>query len=193
LTAAGVFERAAANMAAVGRSDYPNGVERAVELIVETFRRGNKLLVFGNGGSQADAQHICAELVGRFALHRPGIPALALGTNAATVTAWSNDYDFQSLFRRELQAFGQPGDLAWGISTSGNSLNVLAALQYARESGIGTLGLTGAGGGQMAALCDVLMAVPLAHTPQIQEVHLVTYHHICAEVEARLFGNAGTV
>ncbi|HXJ43658.1 MAG TPA: SIS domain-containing protein [Bryobacteraceae bacterium] len=187
--AAKAFEQAAANLTAVAKSGYPAEVTRAVDLIVATFRRGNKILVFGNGGSAADAQHICAELVGRFALHRPGLPVIALGGNQSTMTAWSNDYTFDTLFERELQALGKPGDLAWGISTSGNSFNVLAALKYAREAGLATLGLTGEGGGKIAPFCDVLLAVPLRETPRIQEVHLVTYHSICAQVEETLFGN----
>jgi len=187
------FETAAGNMAAVARSSFPEAVDKALETIVSAFRRGNKLLVFGNGGSAADAQHICAELVGRFAQTRPGLPAIALTSDQSLLTAWANDCGFHSVFERQVQAFGKPGDVAWGISTSGNSPNVVAAVKYARDAGIFTLGLTGDGGGDMAPFCDVLMAVPLRETPRVQEVHIVTYHSICSQVEERLFGNVRSV
>lgn len=146
------------------------------------------LLAFGNGGSSADAQHLCAELVGRFVRERRALPAIALTTNQALLTAWSNDYQFDDVFARQIEAFGRPGDVAFGISTSGNSPNVVNALKRARSLGLRTIGLTGAGGGAVAPHCDVLMAVPLTETPRIQEVHLVTYHALCAALEDRLFG-----
>jgi len=143
--------------------------------------------VFGNGGSSADAQHLSAELVGRFLAERRALPAIALTTNQAILTAWSNDYSFEDVFARQIDALGAAGDVALGISTSGLSPNVLNALRRARESGLRTIGLTGANAGPMGALCDVTLAVPLTATARIQEVHLVTYHAICAALEARLF------
>ena len=185
-----IFHQVAANMTAVGDSAYVEAIERAVDLLSDAFRSGRKLLVFGNGGSSADAQHLTAELVGRFVAERRPLPAIALTTNQAVLTAWSNDYSFEDVFARQVEALGVPGDVAIGISTSGTSANVVNGLQRARDRGLRTIGLTGAGGGAMGALCDVLLAVPLTETARIQEVHLVTYHAICAAVEARLVDSA---
>lgn len=185
-----IFRTVAGNMTAVAGSGYPQIVGKAVDLIFEAFQSGRKLLVFGNGGSSADAQHFTAEFVGRFVAERRALPAIALTTNQAILTAWSNDYSFDDVFARQIDALGMPGDVAFGISTSGRSPNVVNALERARGRGLKTIGLTGAGGGDMAQLCDVLLAVPLKETARIQEVHLVTYHAICAAVEARL-GAAG--
>jgi D-sedoheptulose 7-phosphate isomerase len=157
-------------------------------MLTEAFLGGKKLLVYGNGGSASDAEHICGELVGRFLKERRGLPAIALSSNQSVLTAWGNDYSFDSVFERQVQALGQPGDVAWGISTSGNSANVVRAHRMAKELGMRTIGLTGLGGGELGPWCDVLLAAPVRETPRIQEVHLVTYHAICAEVEERLFG-----
>jgi D-sedoheptulose 7-phosphate isomerase len=184
-----LFRQVAANMTAVGDGGYPPAVSKAVDLIYETFSSGQKLLVFGNGGSSADAQHFTAELVGRFAAERRALPAIALTTNQAVLTAWSNDHSFDDVFARQIEALGSRGDVAFGISTSGNASNVLNALERARERGLRTIGLTGGQGGRMAGLCDVLLAVPLTNTARIQEVHLVTYHAICAAVEARILAS----
>ena len=140
------------------------------------------------GGSSADAQHLTAELVGRFAFDRKPLPAIALTTNQAILTAWSNDQSFTDVFARQIDALGAPGDVAWGISTSGTSANVVNGLRRARERGLRTIGMTGESGGDLAKLCDVLLAVPLDTTARIQEIHLVTYHSICAALERRLFG-----
>ena len=184
-----LFRQVAANMTAVVDGGYPQAVSKAVDLIYETFSSGQKLLVFGNGGSSADAQHFTAELVGRFAAERRALPAIALTTNQAVLTAWSNDHSFDDVFARQIEALGSRGDVAFGISTSGNASNVLNALGRARERGLRTIGLTGAQGGRMAGLCDVLLAVPIMDTARIQEVHLVTYHAICAAVEARILAS----
>lgn len=186
-----IFQEAAANLIQAAQPEYQQQIASAVDLLVAAFAAGNKILVFGNGGSAADAEHICAELVVRFTRERRGLPAIALSSNQAAMTACGNDLGFERVFARQLEAFGQPGDVAWGISTSGNSRNVVAGLQYAKEVGLVTVGLTGSGGGQAAAHCDVLMAVDLRETARIQEVHLVTYHSICAQVEERLFGAGG--
>ena len=182
-----VFREVSGNMARVADGAYIDAVGRATDLLHETFTGGRKLLVFGNGGSSADAQHLSAELVGRFARDRGPLPAIALTTNQAILTAWSNDYDFNDVFARQVEALGQPGDVALGISTSGTSANVVNGLRRAREKGLRTIGLTGESGGDVAAFCDVLLAVPLTNTARIQEVHLVTYHAICAALEERLF------
>ena len=186
---ASLFKAAARSLALVAEDPYIGGIHRAIELLSSCFRAGGKLLVFGNGGSSADAQHICGELVGRFLRERQALPAIALSANQTVLTAWSNDYSFDTVFSRQIEALGSPGDVAWGISTSGNSPNVVKALSTARERGLSTIGLTGSGGGRMAQTCDVLMAVPLVETPRIQEVHLITYHAICEAVENALFAN----
>ena len=182
---ADIFRQAADNMTAVAASSYPQSIGAAVDLVYRAFTSGRKLLVFGNGGSSADAQHFVCEFVGRFAVDRPALPAIALTTNQAILTAWSNDHSFDDVFARQIEALGAPGDVAFGISTSGMSVNVLNALARARERGLATVGLTGPGG-NMAPLCDVLLAVPIAGTQRIQEVHLITYHAICEAVEQRL-------
>lgn len=181
-----VFRGVAANMSRIADAPYVDQIARAVDLLDAAFRSGRKLLVFGNGGSAADAQHLAAELVGRFAAYRRPLPAIALTTNEALLTAWSNDRSFDDVFARQVEALGVPGDVAWGISTSGTSTNVVNAMRRARELGLRTIGLTGQSGGALGDLSDVLLAVPLTETARIQEVHLVTYHAICAALEDRV-------
>ena len=187
-----LLREAADTLRAVSDSAYADSVEQALDLLEKAFREGRTLLAFGNGGSAADAEHLCAELVGRFLLDRRPLPAVSLTTNQALLTAWSNDYRFDDIFARQIEGLGRSGDVAWGISTSGNSANVVNALRRARELELRTVGMTGSGGGRMAEYCDVLMAVPLRETPRIQEVHLVTFHAICSALEQRLFGQATT-
>jgi D-sedoheptulose 7-phosphate isomerase len=143
----------------------------------------------GNGGSAADAQHIAAELIGRYKLERRGLPAIALTTDSSILTAWSNDYSFDTVFSRQVEALANPGDIVWGISTSGNSKNVILAFEAARDRGISTMGLLGRDGGKLAPLSDYAMIVPLPHTDQIQAAHLLTYHALCAELD-RAFEHA---
>jgi len=180
------FEGAARSLQSICSTSYPSQISQAVDLLVKRLSAGNKLLVCGNGGSAADAMHICAELVGRFFKERQALPAIALNTDPTVLTAWSNDYGYESVFSRQVEALAKPGDVVWGISTSGDSKNVVAALKAARERGASTIALTGQGGGAMAEYADVLLAVPLSVTPRIQEVHTVTYHIICEAVEAEL-------
>jgi D-sedoheptulose 7-phosphate isomerase len=183
-----LFEEVAGNMRAIAeRPEYLENIERAINVLHDAMRVQKKLLVFGNGGSAADAEHVAAEFVCRFAYDRAALPAIALPANSALLTATSNDLTFDELFARQIDAFGLPGDVAWGISTSGASPNVLRALRRARERGLRTIGLCGGRRTEMADSCDVLLAVPLMETARIQEVHLVTCHIICAAVEARLF------
>jgi D-sedoheptulose 7-phosphate isomerase len=160
----------------------------AAAVVTKVLKAGNKVLSAGNGGSAADAQHLEAELVGRFLLDRPGLAAMALTTNPSTVTAIINDYPAETLFSRQVEALGTEGDVFVGFSTSGNSPNVVNALATARDKGLITIGVTGKGGGRMAHLCDVLVAVPSESTPRIQEVHLLVVHLICELVERALFG-----
>ena len=182
-----VFQEAARNVQSLCAEEYTTQVEKAIQVLCQAFKAGNKVLVFGNGGSSADAQHICAELVGRFMKDRAALPAIALSSNEAILTAWSNDHEFETAFSRQIEALGRPGDVAWGISTSGNSANIVAALRAARTMGLRTVGLTGASASKMTAWCEVLIASPHTSTPRIQEAHVVTYHAICEGVEDLLF------
>jgi D-sedoheptulose 7-phosphate isomerase len=183
---ADLFRQVAANMARTADSPLPAAIARAVDLIDAAFSAGHKLMVFGNGGSSADAQHFSAELVGRFVATRRPLPAIALTTNEALLTAWSNDESFDEVFSRQIAALGVAGDVALGISTSGRSANVLRGLAAARQQGLRTIGLTGPTAGAMSEFCDVVLAAPVETTARIQEVHVVAYHAICAELEARV-------
>ncbi len=162
-------------------------VDLATE-VAARLRRGGRVYFFGNGGSAADAQHWAAELSGRFYTDRPALPALALGMNASELTAIGNDYGYDDVFARPLRGFAGPDDVAIGISTSGNSTNVVRALDVARGAGTLAVAFTGAGGGKMAAVADVLVAVPSDATPRIQESHEVLGHTFCALVEGLMFG-----
>lgn len=165
-------------------------IGQAVELIVACYRDGGGVLIFGNGGSAADAQHIACELVGRLMFDRPALKAQALSTNTSSLTCLANDYDYESVFARQIEACGCDRDVAIGLSTSGNSANVVAGLARARELGLKTLAITGAGGGKCAELADVLLDVPSTTlSPRVQEAHVVIYHIICQLVEAEIFGD----
>jgi len=177
-----LFDESLATTAAA-RDRTADDVARAAALIVEAYRAGHGVFAFGNGGSAADAQHIVGELAGRFLLERRPLKAQALGANTALVTSLANDYAFEAAFARELEANATAGDVAIGISTSGRSPNIVAALAKARELGLRTIALTGEGGGNCAAHADVLLDVPSRHTPRIQEAHAVLYHILCELVE----------
>jgi D-sedoheptulose 7-phosphate isomerase len=151
------------------------------------FKNGGKALLFGNGGSAADAQHLAAEFVNRFQVERPPLAALALTTDTSILTAVANDYDFLQVFARQVRALGRPGDLAWGISTSGNSPNVAAGLQAARELGLKTLALSGRDGGPVAAAAELALIVPSRNTPRVQEVHITVGHVLCDLVDFILY------
>lgn len=154
--------------------------------IAQTLRDGGKILLAGNGGSAADAQHIAAEMVGRFAADRAPLAAVALTTDTSALTAIGNDYGFEHIFSRQLRALGRKGDVFIAISTSGRSPNIVAALRAAREHGIVTVGMTGAKGAPLASLCDLLLVVPSEETAQIQQVHITAAHAICSLVEREL-------
>lgn len=156
--------------------------------LVDAMRNGKTLYLCGNGGSAGDAQHIAAELVGRFTKERRALPAVALTTNTSALTALGNDYEYNIVFSRQLEAFGKAGDVLIGISTSGNSPNVLHALQTARELGMGTIGLTGETGGKTKAVADHCICVPSRDTARIQESHILIGHVLCEIVECELFG-----
>jgi D-sedoheptulose 7-phosphate isomerase len=162
-------------------------VSRVTEVLIQAFRAGNKVLLFGNGGSAADAQHIAAEFVGRFAFDRPALPALALSVNTSCLTAIGNDYGFELVFSRQLEALARRGDVAIGISTSGQSPNVLRAMTTAKRMGLHTVGLTGSKGSKLADAVEHCICVPAAETPRIQECHILIAHIISELVERELF------
>jgi D-sedoheptulose 7-phosphate isomerase len=159
-----------------------------VDTLYSTFQTGNKLLLFGNGGSAADAQHIAAEFVVRLKMERRGYPAIALTTDSSILTSCGNDYGYDRVFERQVEALGSRGDACIAISTSGNSKNVLLAVTEARKKGMTVIGFTGLGGGRMAKLCDVLIDVKSKNTMRIQETHITFFHIICDLVERKLAG-----
>src|SRR6516165_9484796 len=162
-------------------------IARVSEILVDALDKGNKVILFGNGGSAADAQHIAAEFVGRFAFDRPALPALALSVNTSCVTAIGNDYGFDYVFARQIEALGTEGDVAIGISTSGNSPNVLLALSAAKNKGLSTVALAGCTGGKLKAVVDHCICVPSKETPRIQECHILIGHIFAALVEEVIF------
>jgi D-sedoheptulose 7-phosphate isomerase len=162
-------------------------IAAAAERVIGCFRDGHKLLAFGNGGSASDAQHLCAELAGRYVRERPGLPALALTANTSDLTAIGNDYGYDRVFARLVEAHGAAGDVAVAISTSGNSPNVLEAVAAARQRGLATIGLCGRGGGKLAGCVDVPIIVPSDRTPRIQEAHIAIIHVLCELVDDALF------
>lgn len=162
-------------------------VSQVVQLMVQAFQNGNKVLFCGNGGSAADAQHLAAEFSGRFYKDRDPLPAEALHVNTSYITAVANDYTYNQIYARLVKGFGKSGDVLVGLSTSGNSGNIIAAFEQAKSQGIITVGLTGSGGGKLAPLSNYLFAVPSNDTPRIQEVHITLGHIICQLVEEILF------
>jgi D-sedoheptulose 7-phosphate isomerase len=159
-----------------------------VQLIAQAFREGRKVILFGNGGSAMDASHIAAEFMNRFLIERPPLPAIALNSDTALLTCISNDYDFSQVFSKQLSALGHEGDVVIGISTSGNSLNVIKGLEVAKKNGMKTVALTGGTGGKMAGLADYAFIIPTKVTPRIQEAHITLGHTICQLVNEELFG-----
>ncbi len=158
-------------------------LEKASKMAIDTLKNGNKILLFGNGGSAADAQHIAAELTGRYKSERRGLPGLALTTDTSALTAIGNDYGYDRVFDRQVESLANKGDLLIGLSTSGNSKNVINALQVGQELGCKTLGFTGRDGGNMNEVCDVNLIVPSDDTPRIQEMHILIGHIICQLID----------
>jgi len=163
----------------------------AAKIIAEAFSTGGRLLLFGNGGSAADAQHLAAEFVNRFLIERPPLPAIALTTDTSILTSVANDYSFNEVFAKQVKALGRPGDVVLGLSTSGNSPNVVAGLGAAKALGLKTIAMTGAGGGQLQTVVDLLLEVRSTETPRIQEVHITLGHIICQLVDYILFQRPG--
>ena len=164
-----------------------SAIEQIALLIVDAYKKGKKVIIFGNGGSAADSQHIAAELLGKYYIKRKGLPAVALTTNTSSLTAISNDFSFDKVFALQIDAMGEPGDIAIGISTSGNSKNVLLALEQAKKNGLITIGFTGKNGGPIKKISDYCICAPSEDTPRIQEAHILIGHIICEIVERKLF------
>lgn len=161
-----------------------SNLDAVVDALTNALSEGKPLLICGNGGSAADAQHIAGELVGRFLRARRALNVRALTTDTSVITAWANDVAYDTVFARQVEAYGQPGGVLWAISTSGNSRNVLAAAEKARDMSMSVLAMTGEGGGKLRDLADIRLAVPSTITPRIQEMHIMLYHNICERVEA---------
>jgi len=170
-------------------SAFLEKIAAVIHASVNVYKNGKKILIAGNGGSAADAQHFAAELVGRYGFDRPSLPALALTTDTSNLTAIGNDYGYDHVFSRQLEGMGQEGDLFIGISTSGNSQNILNAFASAKAKGITTVALSGRDGGKMAAVADYTLIVPSHATPRIQESHLLIEHMICDAIEKEIFGD----
>jgi D-sedoheptulose 7-phosphate isomerase len=158
-----------------------------IDVLTAALKSGNKILLFGNGGSAADAQHIAAEFINRFLIERPPLPAIALTTDTSVITSIGNDYDFSEIFSKQIRAIGQPGDVAWGISTSGNSANVMKGLEMAKKMGLVTVAFTGKDGGSIAKIVDFSVNVSSSNTARIQETHITAGHAICELVDMKLF------
>lgn len=160
-----------------------------VDKVIQCFKNGGKLMLCGNGGSAADAQHLAAEFVNRFLIDRRPLPALALTTDTSILTSVGNDFSYNDIFAKQVQALGKPEDILLGISTSGNSGNVIHAIEVSKEIGMMTIGLTGGEGGKMASMVDLLLNVPTGHTPHIQECHVWIEHMVCQLIDERMFGS----
>lgn len=183
-----IRESIAVKQALLSDAVFLQKIETAAQLLTNTFRNEGKALFCGNGGSAADAQHLAAELSGRFYTDRPPLYAEALHVNSSYLTAVANDYGYDLAFARMVQAAGRPGDVLVALSTSGNSPNILKTIEIAQEKGLHVIGLTGQSGGKMAGLCEVLLNVPSTDTPRIQESHILLGHILCQWVEQALFG-----
>ncbi len=183
-----IFEESAQLKIKFARENVDKIID-VVQLIAQAFREGKKVILFGNGGSATDASHIAAEFVNRFLMERPPLPAIALNTDVAVLTSISNDYDYSQVFSKQLAALGHEGDVVIGISTSGNSPNVLKALEVAQKNGLKSVVLTGGTGGKLANMADYAFIVPSKVTARIQETHITLGHAICQMVDEELFGN----
>jgi len=168
-------------------NEHLNALAAVIEVVTAALKAGNKILLFGNGGSAADAQHIAAEFVNRFLIERPPLPAIALTTDTSVITSIGNDYDFAEIFAKQIRALGQEGDVAWGISTSGHSQNVIKGMEMAKKMGLITVAFTGKDGGPIAQMADYSLNVSSGSTARIQETHMTAGHAICELVDIKLF------
>jgi D-sedoheptulose 7-phosphate isomerase len=185
-TITSTFEESAQLLQRVSK-EYARQIEAIAHAVIDVYQRGKKVLLFGNGGSAADAQHLAGEFVNRFLFDRPALSAISLSTDTSVLTCISNDASFETVFSRQIEALGREGDLVWGISTSGNSPNVLKAVKAAKERKMITVGFTGGDGGKLAELVDFAFVVPTRFTPRIQEVHIIAGHIVCQLVESHFF------
>jgi D-sedoheptulose 7-phosphate isomerase len=188
LAVARIRDGAAVMQQLLESEEYLSAVVAAADAMTKGLRSGNKILFFGNGGSAADAQHLAAELSGRFMRERPSLSGWALTTNSSALTAIGNDYSFEDIFARQLEGIGSPGDIAFAISTSGNSLNVIKAVEVARRRNLISIALAGKSGGRLRDLVDHCICIPSDHTPRIQEAHILTGHILCELIEEEMFG-----
>lgn len=182
------FEEKKELMKILETSSYLDSVEKASEVLSSAIKNGNKVLIAGNGGSAADAQHFAGEIVGRFMFNRPSAPAISLCTDPSVMTCIANDYGYDEVFARQLEGLGNPSDVFIGISTSGNSENIIKALAKAKEKNIKTICFLGKDGGKIKDLCDIPLVVPSNSTPRIQEIHTFTVHLLCEIIEKENFG-----
>ncbi|MGD0929628.1 MAG: D-sedoheptulose 7-phosphate isomerase [Candidatus Korobacteraceae bacterium] len=189
LAVARIRDGAAVMQQLLESEEYLSAVVAAADAMTKGLRSGNKILFFGNGGSAADAQHLAAELSGRFMRERPSLSGWALTTNSSALTAIGNDYSFEDIFTRQLEGIGSPGDIAFAISTSGNSLNVIKAVEVARRRNLISIALAGKSGGRLRDLVDHCICIPSDHTPRIQEAHILTGHILCELIEEEMFGS----
>lgn len=166
-------------------------IVKIVDVITDALKEGKKILLFGNGGSAADAQHLAAEFINRFIIERPPLPAIALSTDTSVITSISNDYDYSDVFAKQIRALGHPGDIAWGITTSGSSPNVIRAFEAAKKLGMITVALTGKDGGSAEKVADYILNVSSNSVPRIQEVHITVGHVICQMIDYKLFQKPG--
>lgn len=180
------LKSAAKLLESISTSPIIDQTDHAIERIGYALSEGLPLLVCGNGGSASDAMHITGELVGRYLKERKALNCVCLSSNPAVLTAWANDYSYETVFSRQVEAYGRAGGVILGLSTSGNSANVLKAFETARSMGMSTIAMTGEGGGKLAAVSDILIDVPSKRTPDIQQAHICLYHYLCEMVEARL-------
>lgn len=182
-----IFDEQKNNMDYLLESGYLDSVQVATVVMVNALKNGNKILLAGNGGSAADAQHFAGELVGRFLKERDGLPAISLTTDSSVMTCIGNDYGYDALISRQIEALGKKGDVFLGISTSGNSQNIINAVKVSKEKGLITIGLLGKDGGKLKDMCDYNMLVGLKATPRIQEFHIMTVHMMCEMIENKVF------
>ncbi len=184
-----VIKEKISNLEYLKNSDYNKKLIEIINIQLESLKNGGKILIAGNGGSASDAQHFAGELVGRFLLERKALPAIALNTDTSVMTSIGNDYSYDTIFSRQVEALGKKGDIFFGISTSGNSKNIVEATLKAKEQGLITIGLLGRDGGKLKDICDFSLIVPFDSTARIQEVHIMTIHLICELVEKDLKKN----
>ena len=182
-----------ANIKKIIAQNLSDTIVNAAKMIIDTYKAGGKVLLIGNGGSAADAQHIAAELVGRFKLERKGLPAIALTTDTSILTALANDYGYDTVFSRQLETLANDKDILIAITTSGTSPNILKAVEVARSKNITVIGLTGGDGGKLQDIADITIAVPSDNTPRIQEAHITIGHIICNLVEKELFNESSGI